>query len=218
MLERSRTEFVIPIADESTMWSRMSKSKKVDTKKAVKASLRLKISLESQDVEILEQCMEATTARKQAKGLDFSPYIYDFLDKDVIKSLVNSGLARIPMVLNSADIPLAASLFLAKGKGSFLLLAGVRTEGLEVGAYAFLHWELFRHLFQNGVEYCNLGGVPSGEQGEKLAFFKKLLGAEPRRRSACVSRLWGLGPRELVLHAVSPNLLDKLSERKTHDR
>jgi len=130
------------------------------------------------NISTIKNLLEKTkTYRLGKKRNKYDPLPLPHMTYKSLKYLINSDST----ILYTASVRNRIAGFLmvlVKHPFAEALLTGIEPAYYNHGISPFLYIHAFNQLKNNGFISVNLGGIPDGHDGEKLAQFKKSLGAE----------------------------------------
>lgn len=171
-----RHEFILDLRrSEAEVWGAIDRDQRRRIRRATERGLTFRENDRAGLGELLA-CASDTKNRKIQRGLQYNLYSIDFVNNEVLKQLLSSGICRTFGVYNDSRV--LSSILVAIGpRRAYAMFIGTSAEGYKLGCNVFLYWELMRHLRSIGCTQLNLGAIPPDESGSGLARFKESLGA-----------------------------------------
>lgn len=202
----SRAEYLLDVSgDMSAVDARMRSQVHRQMRQALDAGLTFEPADSVDAVDDLLRLVDETRSVRRDKGYGHYDYFYmPHLSRDALVRALQSGLAQLFRVRRESDV-LSVVFILTLGRRAAALLIGTAAEGYRLRAPSLMWHEVARALNLAGVHRLNFLGVPSGVQGEKLAFFKMSLGCEKVPLGHGKTRL---------LHRTPPYLLVKFLSKR----
>lgn len=163
--------FMVDVSDsEEGIRKRLRKSFRRDLKKAESAGLRVEVGTGKESFDILSSFYSDLKERKGFKGLE----IEEFSDPQGKLD----GIERMKIFVAFSDEKAVASLLSTElGNTSIVLLAAANEEGFDCGASYLLWYRACVSAYENGMVFCDLGGIDP-ENNQSVYKFKSRLGGE----------------------------------------
>ena len=174
----SRYEYEIDI-NTHTPLSYSSRFKK-NLRKAKKATTTLSIIDSSKGLKALLKLVEETRSiRTQKKRKNYNPFFLPHMSKQSLEKMMPSSFARYTEISDN-NKTLCVGLSLHAFPKTAILMFGMNKMGYTLGISAQLFNNYINGNQQEMTEIINIGGIPSGQDGEHLSVFKESMGAKKR--------------------------------------
>ena len=182
--KKYRDEYVIEIApDMEKLKKNIKKNQRKRINKLETAGLRFRETFEPEALEQLIAGMANVKQRKAQCGNDisYSPFYITYLDAKVSMRLLNKRVGHIYQLIDEDNV--LCSCFIVEYKRcAYSIFFGSSPAGYEMGASAYLKWEIIKRYIGRQIRSLNLGGVPHDDSAEGLIAYKEAMGA---RRFTC---------------------------------
>jgi hypothetical protein len=173
-----RSEYILDMRPDLTELEKKMKNRMRDVRAAEKNGLTFHEGNSPEILEDLLALLEATKSVRLAKNYQNYSYFYiSYLDKDTLVKLFKSRIVRAYYVRKQDEI-LSVTLDAVHSKRAYGLFIGTNQVGYQLKANAFIHFKLIQKFKNEGIEFYNLGGVPSDPSSKGIVFFKTSLGAK----------------------------------------
>ena len=172
-----RDEFEINL-DVELISSSYSKRFKGNLKKSRKVNYQVNFSSDPDDLKHFYSLLESTrNERVSKKRKDYNPFSLPHVNKLVINKLCEHKKA-VFVKITVDDVVRCISILLIAHPYANMLMMGMDSFAYKNGLSSLLYDKSMCHLKEMGIKSLNVGGIPDGADGEKLAIFKKSMGAE----------------------------------------
>ncbi|MBI9061395.1 MAG: hypothetical protein JEZ14_05370 [Marinilabiliaceae bacterium] len=169
-----RTEFVINLTESIIFGSRFKRNLK---KNNASSSSIQKVNHPHTKSDLLSLLLETHAIRQQKKRTKYNPF---YLPYWTISSLEKLTKSQNTDIFNTRSLHKvnAAELNIRTATSVFNLLRGADQFAYDNGLPARLGKFMIDYYKERNYKRFNLGGIPSGPDGENLAIFKKSMGAQ----------------------------------------
>ena len=178
--KKNRDEYVIEICpDMESIKKNIKKNQRKRIHKLGEAGLRFRETFEPEALEQLIAGMINVKKRKEQCGNDisYSPFYITYLDANVSMRLLNKRFGHIYQLIDNNNV--LCSCFIVEYKhAAYSIFFGASPACYEMGASAYLKWEIIKRYVDRQIWSLNLGGVPQDDSAEGLITYKKSMGAK----------------------------------------
>ncbi len=172
-----RSEYILDMRPDLAELEKKMKNRMRDVRAAEKNGLTFHEGDSPEILDDLLSLLEETKSIRLSKNYQTYSYFYiSYLDKDTLVKLFKSRIVRAFYVKKQDEI-LSVTLDAVHNKRAYGLFIGTNQMGYQLKANAFIHFKLIQKFKNEGIEFYNLGGVPSDPSSKGLVFFKTSFGA-----------------------------------------
>ncbi len=173
-----RKEYIIDIRPNmAELTNRISKRKWRYIKAAEKKGLTFHESSSPEIIGDLLSLLEETKLLRLSKQYEGYHFFYiSYFTKETLYELIKNKIARIFYVQKDHNI-ICVYFGIAYGNRAYGLFIGANHEAYDNQVPTFITFKIIEKFKAEGIEFLNMGGVPSDSSSSGLIHFKKSLGA-----------------------------------------
>jgi len=173
-----RKEYIIDIRPNmAELVHRISKRKWRYIKAAERKGLTFHESSSPEIIgDLLSLLQETKSLRLSKQYEDYHFFYISYFTKETLYELIKNKMARIFYVQNDHNI-ICVYFGIAYGNRAYGLFIGANHEAYDNQVPTFITFKIIEKFKAEGIEFLNMGGVPSDSSSNGLIHFKTSLGA-----------------------------------------